>query len=58
MSYYLFRHLLLIIILCSVIGAGYGAYTEKIVHDPVPSEDLSLAPPEIQDAYQSWAPCQ
>jgi len=55
MSYSLVTHLIMIIFLCSIIGAGYGNFAEIAVLDQVSSEDLSLAPPDIQDAYQSWS---
>lgn len=53
MSYFLVSHLILIIILCSIIGAGSGSVAEIALPDQGPSEDLSLAAPEIQDAYHS-----
>lgn len=54
MSYSLFRHLILIKILYSIIGPGSGGIAEIIVPSQISTEDLSLAPPDIHDAYQSW----
>jgi outer membrane protein assembly factor BamB len=54
MSHFLFRYLFLIIILFSIIGAGSGCFAEIIVNDPLHSDDLSLAPQEVQNTYQDW----
>ncbi|PWR74260.1 outer membrane protein assembly factor BamB family protein [Methanospirillum lacunae] len=54
MSHSWFRNIFLIILLYSFIGAGFCCIAEVNIQEKASSEDLTLAPPEIQDTNQSW----